>query len=210
MSMAYDLEEQEQLDIFKTWWKANGDKAMSILTVVLVGFLGFQGWQYYQGQQSKQASAKYETLMQLDSKNTKAIQSVSAELMEKYSSTPYAGRAALAVAKANYEAKDAKSAKAQLEWATKNAKEDSIIALALLQLAAIQFEEKNYDAALKTLAEKHDAGFEGLFADLKGDILVTQGKKAEAKQAYQHALTNLDAHGRYYGYTAHKLEALGS
>lgn len=208
--MAYDLEEQEQLDAFKTWWKVNGDKAMTALTVVLAGFLGFQGWQYYQGQQSKQASAKYETLLQLDSKNIKAIQSVSAELIDKYSSTPYAGRAALTVARANFQAKDVKSAEAQLEWAAKNAKEDSIIALALLQLAAIQYEEKNYDVALKTLAEKHDAGFEGLFADLKGDILVTQGKKAEAKQAYQVALANLDAQGHYYRYTAHKLEALGS
>lgn len=208
--MAYDLEEQEQLDAFKAWWKANGDKAMTALTVIIAGFLAYQGWQYYQNKQAQEASAKYEAMLQLDGKNLKAIQSVSAELMDKYSSTPYAGRAALTVAKANYENKDLKSAVAQLEWANKNAKEEAVSTIALLQLAGIRYEEKSYDAALALLAEKHAEGFEGLFADLKGDVLVAQGKPLDAKKAYEEALTKLDEHGRYHHYTEHKLEALGS
>src|ERR1051325_349436 len=168
--MAYDLEEQEQLDAFKTWWKANGNMIVAAATAAIIAFAGIQGWKYYQHQQSTQASIQYQALTQVDPKNLKAIQSISAGIMEKYGSTPYAGRAALTAAKANYLAKDSKSAKAQLEWAVKNAKEDAVKSLALLQLAGIQLEEKAYDSALKTLAEKHEAGFDGLFADLKGDI----------------------------------------
>jgi predicted negative regulator of RcsB-dependent stress response len=208
--MAYDLEEQEQLDAFKAWWKAHGEKVITAVTVVIVTFLGFQGWQFYQNKQAQEASAKYEAMLQLDGKNLKAIQAVSAELMDKYASTPYAGRAALTVAKANYENKDTKSAIAQLQWAIKNSKEDVVGAMALLQLAGIRYEEKSYDEALKVLAEKHSTGFDGLFADLKGDVLLAQGKTPEAKQAYQEALTKLDEHGRYHLYTQHKLEALGS
>jgi predicted negative regulator of RcsB-dependent stress response len=208
--MAYDLEEQEQLDAFKTWWKAYGNIILTAVSVAAVCFAGIQGWKYYQHQQSLHASVQYQALTQADPKDTKVIKSLSAELMDKYASTPYAGRAALAAAKANYAAKDTKSAKAQLEWAAKNAKEDPVKALANLQLAAIQFEEKDYDAALKTLAEKHDAGFDGLFADLKGDVLVAQNKKAEAKLAYQEALSKLDTQGHYRRFTEHKLEALGS
>jgi predicted negative regulator of RcsB-dependent stress response len=130
--------------------------------------------------------------------------------MDKFSGTAYAGRAALIVAKANYAANDSKSAKAQLDWARNNAQEEPIKAIAQLQLAAIQLEEKQYDEALKTLAEKHDSGFDGLFADLKGDILAAQGKKTEAKAAYQDALSKLDDSGSYHHFTAHKLEALGS
>ena len=211
--MAYDLEEQEQLDEFKTWWKVHGQKVVTLVTVLVVGYLGYQGWQYYQTQQSLKASAQYENLLKLDiteAKNLKAIQVVSAELMDKYSGTPYAGRAALTAAKANFQAKELKSAKSQLAWAAKNAKEDAIQAMALLELASLQVEEKDYEGALKTLAEKHTSGFDGLFADLKGDVLVAQGKLAEAKVAYKDALDKLDQQGRLLKFTQHKLEALGN
>jgi predicted negative regulator of RcsB-dependent stress response len=129
--------------------------------------------------------------------------------MENFAGTPYAGRAALFAAKANYEANDAKSAKAQLDWAIKNAKETSVSALASLQLANILAEEKDFDGALKLLNAPHDAGFDGLFADLKGDVLVSLGKSAEAKTAYQEALTKLDPRGKFRVLTQQKLESLG-
>jgi predicted negative regulator of RcsB-dependent stress response len=207
--MALDLEEQEQLDAFKAWWKANGNMVLLVVGVAIASGLGIQGWKYYQNKQSMEASVQYQLLAQTDPNDVKAVQSLSAGLMEKYASTPYAARAALAAAKVNYAADDAKSAAAQLEWAAKNAKEEAVKSIALLQLAALHLEGKQYDAALKTLGEDHAAGFDGLFADLKGDVLAAQGKNAEAKQAYKAALAKLDAQGRYFHYTAHKLEALG-
>jgi predicted negative regulator of RcsB-dependent stress response len=211
--MAYDLEEQEQLDEFKIWWKLHGQKVVTLVTVLVVGYLGYQGWQYYQTQQSLKASAQYENLLKLDiteAKNLKAIQIVSAELMDKFSSTPYAGRAAITAAKANFQAKEFKSAKSQLEWAAGHAKEDAIQAMALLELASLQVEEKDYEGALKTLSEKHTSGFDGLFSDLKGDVLVAQGKQSDAKIAYRDALDKLDQQGHLIKFTQHKLEALGN
>ena len=211
--MAYDLEEQEQLDEFKAWWTQHGRNVVILVSVLVAGYLGYQGLHYYQNQQSMKASTRYESLVKLDitdAKNLKGIQSLSAELMDKYSSTPYAGRAALTAAKANFQANDAKSAKAQLEWAAKNAKEDAIQSMALLQLASLEVQDKDYDGALKTLSEKHSSGFDGLFADLKGDVLVAQGKTAEAKKAYKEALEKLDQQGHLIKFTQHKLEALGN
>jgi predicted negative regulator of RcsB-dependent stress response len=208
--MAYDLEEQEQLDELKAWWKTYGSMVLLVSGAIIVGLISVKGWKYYQNKQSREASVQYEVLTQSDPKDIKVIQSLSGGLMEKYVSTPYAGRAAVLAAKANFAVGDAKSAKAQLEWATKNAQEDPVKSIALLQLAAIQLDEKHYDAALKTLAEKHDAGFDGIFADLKGDILVAQNKKTEAKAAYEEALIKLDVKNHYSSYTQHKLEALGN
>ena len=208
--MAYDLEEQEQLDELKAWWKRNGNTVMAGFTALALAYAGYQGWNIYQNKQSVAASVRYDALTKLDPKDTKAIQSASAELMEQYAGTPYASRAALLAAKVNYQAGDAKSAHAQVEWVVKNAKEEPLRAIGQLQLASFQYEEKQYDAALKTLSEKHDAGFDGLFADLRGDVLVAQGKKAEAKAAYAEALTKLDAEGRYRTFTERKLDALGS
>jgi len=211
--MAYDLEEQEQLDVLKAWWKLHRQKVTTALIVLLVAVAGYKAWNYYQGQQSLQASVKYEVLNKIDAKdpkNLKAVQAVSAELMEKFSGTPYAGRAALTAAKANFAANETKSAHAQLDWAADHAKEDAIRAIALLQIASVQFQDKDLEGALKTLDKSHTEGFDGLFLDLKGDVLVAQGKSAEAKKAYQEALTKLDGEGRYHQYTLHKLEALGS
>lgn len=208
--MAYDLEEQEQIDELKAWWDRYGNTVVGVICAALVAFAGFQGWHYYQNKQSTEASQRYEALSRLSAKEIKDIRRISGELMDGYAGTPYAARAALLAAKANYAAKDAKSAKAQLEWVTKNAKEDGVRAIGQLQLASIQLEEKQYDAALKTLDGKHDAAFDGLFADLRGDVLVAQGKKVEARTAYELALTKLDAKGKYRTYTQHKLDALGS
>ena len=207
--MAYDLEEQEQIDEFKAWWKRYGNLLTNVIIALLVAYSAVQAWKYYQNKQSIEASSLYQGLTQVNITDIKTIKMQSAKIIENYKSTPYAGRAALFAAKANYAASDSKSAKAQLEWSAKNAKESAVQAMASLQLAGILAEEKNYDAALKTLADSHDAGFEGLNADLKGDIYVAQGKLEDAKKAYQEALAKLDEKGRYHQYTSEKLEALG-
>jgi len=207
--MAYDLEEQEQLDEFKAWWKQNGKMVASLLVAVLVGYAAFQGWHFYQNKQSVEASTQYQELLVVDEKDLKIIQAKSAMLMESFSGTPYAGRAALFAAKANYQANEVKSAKAQLDWAIKNAKETSVSALSSLQLANILAEEKDFEGALKLLNARHDAGFDGLFADLKGDVLVSLGKNVEAKEAYQQALTKLEPKGKFRALTQQKLESLG-
>jgi predicted negative regulator of RcsB-dependent stress response len=208
--MAYDLEEQEQLDALKAWWKDNGNHVLMVVTAAFVAFAGFQGWKYYQHQQGMQASAEYEALTQMDVKDVKKIRSVSGQLMEKFSGTPYAARAALMAARANYEAGDVKSAHAQLEWAMTHTSDASVKSIAQLQLAGLLFEEKKYDEALKMLADKHDPAYDGLLSDLKGDILVVQGKPAEAKKAYAEALAKLDEKGKFRKYTEQKLDALGS
>jgi predicted negative regulator of RcsB-dependent stress response len=207
--MAYDLEEQEQLEAFKQWWAKNGNMILVVIGVAIASFIGIQAWKYHQNQQSLEASAYYQKLIQASTDDTKTIQTLSAQLMENYEATPYAGRAAVTAAKTNYAAGDSKSAKAQLEWAIANAEEEVVQSAARLQLAAIQLSEKAYDKALKTLEDKHNVGFEGLFADMKGDVLVAQGKTDDAKKAYQEALAKLDAQGPYHRYVAHKLEALG-
>ena len=206
--MAYDLEEQEQLDEFKVWWKQHGRLISRVFIALLVSYAAYQAWHYYQNKQSVAGSSLYQELVVADPKDLKTILAKSASLMDDYSGTPYAGRAALLAAKANYQAKQVASAKAQLEWAAKHASEPSVEALATLQLASILFEEKDLNGALDLLNESHEAGFDGLFADLKGDVLAALGKNAEAKAAYQEALDKLDPAGKVRALTQKKLESL--
>lgn len=208
--MALDLEEQEQLDEFKTWWKKNGKLTTALILIALLAYAAWQGFQYFQNKKSAEASEIYQTMLQLPSGKNVEIKSAADQLMQQYSSTPYAGRAAIYLAKTEFLAKDNKNAKSHLEWAIKNAKENPAKAVAGLQLAAIQAEEKDYEAALNTLKNDSDDGYSGLNHDLQGDIYLAQGKTDEAKKAYQNALLKLDANGKIRQFTQQKLESLGS
>jgi predicted negative regulator of RcsB-dependent stress response len=207
--MAYDLEEQEQLDEFKAWWKKNGKIATNLALALVVAYAAWQGYGYYQNKKAVEASALYQSLVVTEPTKMAEIKAQSAKLMEDFSGTPYAGRAAVFAAKANFAANDSKSAKSQLEWAIENAKESAVKAIAGLQLAGILYEEKSYDEANKVITAIADKGYEGLKANLQGDVLLAQGKQTEAKKAYQTALENLDAQGKLHQYTQQKLESLG-
>jgi predicted negative regulator of RcsB-dependent stress response len=115
------------------------------------------------------------------------VKAAAGELAEKYGRTSYAALGAMLAAKQSFVAGDLKTALAQLTWAADNGK-DELKDLARLRLVAVQLDEKTYDDALKQLDTAHGAVFDGRFLEMKGDVLVAQGKKAEARTAYQAAL----------------------
>lgn len=208
--MAYDLEEQEQIDVVKDWWKRNGNSVLLGIAVFVAIVAGIQGWRYYQHQQVTQAAGLYEAFQGAAGKNDgKRVREIAGQLMERFPRTSYASRAALGAARLNYEAGDIKSAKAQLQWVVERAKSDEIRDAARLQMAGVLLDEKNYDEALKLLESKHGAGFDGLYADLKGDVLLASGKSAEARAAYQLALEKMDPASGYRGLVQLKLDGLG-
>lgn len=208
--MAYDLEEQEQIDAIKAWWKQNGNTVLLSIAVFVAIVSGFQGWRYYQNKQTTQASALYEGLQNAaESHNVTRVREAAGQLIEQYPRTAYAARAALVAAKTNYENGDAKSAKAQLQWVLDHGGSDEIKDAARLRLAGILLDENNHAEALKLLETKHDAAFDGLYADLKGDILLASGKSAEALAAYKRAMEKIEPASAYRGLVQMKLDGLG-
>lgn len=207
--MALDLEEQEQIDELKSWWNKNGKLVTTVLVAALVAFVVFKAWHYWQHQQALKASALYQDLLVTETSDIKAITEKTQVLTADYAGTPYAGRAALYAAKLQYQAKDSEAATTQLNWAIDHAQEKAISAMARFEAASLLVEAKEYDKALGLLDANLSAGFDGLFWDLKGDILAAQGKTKEAKAAYERALTKLNAAGKYRLITEQKLAALG-
>ncbi|MBN8476241.1 tetratricopeptide repeat protein [Sulfuritalea sp.] len=191
---AYDLEEQEQLDELKTWWKMYGNLVTGFLLVVALAMAGWQGWNWWQRQQAVEASAVFANLqaaaMQRDAKR---VRELAGELVDKYSVTAYAGMGALLAARVQVDTGDARNARVQLAWAAENAKDPGLRELARLRLATLLLDEKSYDEAMKQLAAEPAAPFAPRFAELRGDILAAQGKAAEARDAYDSALTKLAA-----------------
>jgi len=208
--MAYDLEEQEQIDAIKAWWKQHGNNVLLGIAVFVAVVAGMQGWRHYQNKQTVQAAGLYDVLQgAVESHDAKQVREVAGQLIEQYPGSAYASRAALTAAKSNYEAGDAKSAKAQLQWVVDHAKSDEIKDAARLRLAGVLLDEKNHAEAMKLLEAKHSPAFDGLYADLKGDVLTASGKAAEAQAAYRLALEKLDPAGGYRSLVQMKLDALG-
>jgi len=208
--MAFDLEEQEKVDELKAWWKTNGTTVMLAVAVFAAVVAGIQGWRVYQNNQQRQAALAYEAVQSgVQNKDSKRIRDAAGQLIEKYPGTPYASRSALLAAGVNYETGDAKSAKAQLQWVIDHAKEEGARDIARLRLAGILLDEKSYEEAMKTLEGSHEKTFDGLFSDLKGDVLAAQGKMADARVAYKAALEKMDEKSAYRQVVEMKLDGLG-
>ncbi len=208
---ALDLQEQEQLEAFKAWWKDSGNLILGAVLVVVVAMGGWRGWQYYQHKQAGEAATLYQQFIeQMSSNDARRINDAAAAVMDKYAATAYASRAALLAAQVNEQGKDAARAKTQLQWVIAHGGEDSLKDVARLRLAAVLLDEKNYADAMKRLEAKHPASFDGLYADLKGDVLSAQGKTEEAKTAYKLAYEKTDAKSAYRNLIQMKLDALGA
>ena len=189
----YDLEEQEQIDSLKTWWKMYGNLVTGLVVVASLAVIAWQGWNWYQRGQSAQAAAIYGVLEQAAAaRDAQKVKAAAGELTEKFGSTTYAGLGALLAARQSFEAGDLKTARAQLQWATENGK-DEVRDIARLRLAAVMLDEKAYDDALRQIDAAHAASFDARYLELKGDVLAAQGKKTEARTAYKAALDKGDA-----------------
>ena len=208
--MALDLEEQEQLDALKQFWKQYGALIITVAFLALTTFAGVKGWNYYQRGQSEQASTLFGKLEEAVRKaDLSQVAGLGAEIIDKYGSTAYGPMAALLMAKTNYDNGDAAAAATRLQWAIDKAKDDEIAALARLRLAGIRLDEKKYDEALALLEAKHALAFVPLYADLRADILAAQDKPAEARVAYKLALEKSLPNSNYRNVVQIKLDALG-
>jgi len=206
----YDLEEQEQLDDLKAWWASYGKYVSAAVVALAIVVVGVQGWRWYQGHQAEQASVLYQAVSQAAHSNDPAkAKDPVAQIVERFGSTSYAPRAVLLYAKLLYDAGDKSGAKEQLQWVIDHAGEDELKAIARYRMAQVLLDDKQYDEALKTLDAKTDDAFAGVYADLKGDVLAAAGKLADARTAYQVALSKLDAKSGYRAYLQAKLDALG-
>jgi predicted negative regulator of RcsB-dependent stress response len=205
----YDLEEQEQLAALKAWWKEHGGGVALAAVLVAAAVAAWNGWIWYQRSQAAQAAALYETLQKAARANDlKATQDTAGSILENYPRSAYAPLAALVSAKVQFQAGDLKTARAQLQWVVEHAASDEIRSIASLRLASVLLDDKEPDAALKALEAKPHPGFEALYAAQRGDILMVQKKREEARVAYRAALEKAEPGPLREGLRL-KLEALG-
>lgn len=207
-----DLEEQEKLDELKAWWKQYGNLVLLAVIAAAITVAGWGGWRWYERNAALQASQLYETLAAAArAGDAKALRDAGGALTEGHARSLYASMGALAAARFHFDRGEAKSAKAQLQWVVERSSADDFRDLARLRLAALLLDEKEYDEALKLLADKPLDAYAAQFAALRGDLLVARNQPAEARAAYQLALEKAHSSaGAFRDSVQVRLDALGS
>ncbi len=208
--MAYDLQEQDQLDAFKAFWNRYGNLLLTLVTVVLLAIAGWRGWGWWQQRQAAEAAGLYEQLRDaVEKRDVARVKQASGPLFEGYGGTVYGSMGALLAARAYHDAGDLKAAKAPLAWAAEKASDLEYRMLARLRLAGILLDEQAYDEALALLTVPDAGAFAGALADRRGDVLLAQGKREEARAAYRQALGALESGSALRPLVQLKLDALG-
>lgn len=206
-----DLEEQEQLDQLKHFWRQYGNPITWVLIAVLAAVAGWNLYQYWQRSQATQAAAMYDEVERIAVTGDVAkLERALGDMKDKFASTTYAQQAGLLAAKAYVDASKLDAAQSALRWVAEKSSDEGYQAVARLRLASVLIETKAYDEALKQLAGDFPVDFVPLVADRRGDVYLAQGKKTEAVAEYLKAYKGLGEGSEYRRLVDVKLAALGT
>ena len=185
--MAYSIEEEQEINQLKDWWKENGK---TIIVAFILGVGGMFGWRYWQAHQAEkiaQASAQYDALIYSAQQDEQAKKANIEQFVQANSKTAYAVFALLDEAKKATEKQDFVAAEVNLNQALTQSQDEVLTSIVALRLSAVQFQLGQLDNALTTLNQVKGESFNARKAILTGDIQVSKGDKVAAKNNFEQA-----------------------
>lgn len=189
--MEFYATEEERLEALQRWWKENKSSIFGGLLLGLAVIAGWKMWQSNKQETAEQASLVYHQLTEaMQAKQTEAALKLGERLIQQYPSTTYAEYSRLFLAKLKVEAGDLDAARNILEEELSHSKDEALKSLARLRLGRILLAKGEIEPALKlvgSLSNKELGKYAGLYAELRGDLLVAANRPAEARTAYQQA-----------------------
>ena len=211
--MAYNLQDQEQIDELKAFWANNGNRLMWLAVIALAVFAGWRAWNWYHDSQAQDAAREYAGLLSAaDSGKIEQVRERYDAIQKGYGSSVYAGMAGLRAAEAFAKANQPDAAAAALESVMKNSTEPGFKPIAGVRLAGLLLDQKKYDEATKAIDSGNIGPVSGEMAasvaDRRGDILAAQGKASDAKAAWEEALKLLPRHNQLRSLVQYKLDAV--
>jgi predicted negative regulator of RcsB-dependent stress response len=180
--------EEEQVEALKAWWDKNGTSVIIAIVVVLLAVFGWQTWQKQQRSQAESASIGLQKVMDSLQTSPDAALEAGRELIAKNPGGVYAGIASLSMARAAVEKGDLDGAVAYLQATLKDADQPELQQLARLNLSRVLLAQGKSDEALRELLGGQAGSMQAAYDELRGDIMLAQGKTAEARDAYINAL----------------------
>ena len=185
--MAYSIEEEQEINQLKDWWKENGKTIIVAFILGVGGMFGWRYWQAHQAEQVAQGSTQYDTLINSVQQDEQAKKANIEQFVQANSKTAYAVFALLDEAKKATEKQDFSAAEANLNQALTQSQDEVLTSIVALRLSAVQFQLGQLDNALSTLNQVKGESFNARKAILTGDIQVAKGDKVAAKNSFEQA-----------------------
>lgn len=194
--MTYQTEE-EQVEKIKELWSRHGMPLLTGVVLALAGVFGWNGWNNYQSAQSANASALYQSMLEavLGDESVQA-RTRAAELAEQlrsdYPKTRYAQFAALMQARLAVEADDFAGAETLLREVVERRGDETLQEIARQRLARVLAQQERAEEGLALFNGAVSGELLAGREEVRGDLLLTLGRQAEARSAYQAALEALE------------------
>lgn len=184
--------EEEQVEALKDWWKENGRSVIVGVALALAAVFGWRYWQDSTRTQAESVSTLYQQLLvRLDAGEGREVVEVARRIIAEHASTPYAALASLSLAQQAVDQGDLDGAGAHLRWVMANAKVDEVRMLAQVRLARVLVAQGKTDEALQQLTGVSGGSFAAMVEEVKGDAYLAQGRRADARRAYEAALAGV-------------------
>ncbi len=208
--MTDHYDEEAQVEQLRQWLRDNWFPLASGLALGLAAIFGWQAWGQLQDNHAGAASHVFEDLGKAAAENKyDDAKAMADRLVKDFSDTPYAAAGALKLAEVAVLNNKLDDAATRLQWVVSfeqnpgfmarvgatlrlrnQAYDVGLLPLARLRLAQVLWQQNKADEALKQL--DGEAGtYAPLYAELRGDIKLSQGDSSAARGAYQQALQSL-------------------
>jgi predicted negative regulator of RcsB-dependent stress response len=210
MANHFDLEEQEQLDQLKHFWKSWGGFISAVVFIFIFSVAAWNMYSYWKNRQAVQASMLLELIKtSIASGDLSRVDQEFSEIKSKSPKTIQAAQAGLLVAKVNYDRGENDAAKSALLSVINNSSDVNQKVVANLRLINILFEEKKYDEAFEKLSMSFPSAFDGLGKDRRADLMLMRENNKDAISDYLIAYQKYDDNLGYRKLIEFKLNSLG-
>lgn len=179
-------------------WKRYGNTLLTVAALVLLAVVGWWKWQQYQYSHDVEAGQRFETLVVLatptparpltDQENQQVNELVK-HITDENGDTLYADLARLIQASTAVKSGQIDIAIAILQAEMAQGHDDFSKGRARIDLARLHNERQQYNEALGLLGENIPQGLMPQMLEVRGDALKGLGHTAEAREAWQKALS---------------------
>ncbi|GAA3911548.1 YfgM family protein [Litoribacillus peritrichatus] len=201
--MDYEEFEHSTEEKVKRWWDENGK---GLIGAVVVGIAAVFGWDQYQKNdlaQSEAVSAQFQNLLEerlalpydASEEERSEVFELAKNLRADHAGSSYAVYADMMMAKLAVESKDFALAESHLKQAFQDAPTSELKQLANLRLAQVLYAQNKDDDALALLPADQEGAYGARGLELRADILLAKGDKAEARSTYENAIAQAGMSG---------------